>query len=168
MDIVGLWWWAPTTIQASLSWHGAWRGILNMLVGVIRFCVYSTSFWDCKWNALSNTVYDKALNKIFFLPSFLFPPNSLRRLVQKFQPLILNSIQSASWTLLPTSWRNLSCYIGQTQDLGTTAVATSVRKKRNSEKRSSCRKQPLCLHLLAKMTEVGWNTRFNSCLIFPA
>lgn len=142
----------------------------------VRFCLRAVTILlivsgsktanEIHW--VSKTFSDKASNKTLALPSFLSSPNSLYRLVQKFQLLIPNSIQSASWTLLPTSWRNLSCYIGETRDLGTAAVATSVGKKRNSEKRSSCGKQPLCLHLLAKMTEVGWSTRFNSCLIFPA
>lgn len=63
------------------------------------------------------------------LPSFLLPPHPLFRPAQKFQPLIPNSIQSASWTLLPTSWRNPSCHTGQTRDLGTAAVTTRVGKK---------------------------------------
>lgn len=95
----------------------------------ITICVSSLWFWNCTWNLLTSSM-TKASNKTLVLPSFFSPPNSLYRLVQKFQLLIQNSILSASWTLLPTSWRNLSCYIGQTQDLGTAAMATSVGKKK--------------------------------------
>lgn len=140
------------------------KASVRFYLRVITICVSRLWFWYCTWNLLTSSM-TKASNKTLVL---LSSPNSLNRLVQKYQLLIQNSIQSASWTLLPTSWRNQSCHIGETWDLGTAAVPTRVGKKRNSEKRSSCRKQPLCLHLLAKMTEVGWSTRFNSCLIFPA
>lgn len=101
------------------------KASVRFYLRVITICVSRLWFWYCTWNLLTSSM-TKASNKTLVL---LSSPNSLNRLVQKYQLLIQNSIQSASWTLLPTSWRNLSCYIGQTQDLGTAAVATSVGKK---------------------------------------
>lgn len=94
------------------------RGLMTVCVSGLRPQINPSRC--CWWQSIHWTL---------LLPSFLFPLHPLFRPVQKFQLLILNSIQSASWTLLPTSWRNPSCHSGQTRDLGTAAETTRVGKK---------------------------------------